>query len=517
MGEGECVRFWIDVREGGDPVVRVIRWYRLPRQPEKLHRHDLESEIVVENLSETPRRVFVAYRGGLGLRHSNPRFPDQFIDWGVHEGGRVVGHRKTFTDVSKNGDHRIELYEPALAAPGVGLSWAATGNTYFTCTIAPLDRKGGDNADYLAQVTAIDVDGSALTKEDVTLRFLTVGEKLAAAESLHYPAAVYLGEKEIDGFRVVDSYKQRNYYYQIAQGFGICTFNWLVELMIWLLNSLFNVVRDFGVAIIILVLIVRTLLHPITKKGQVNMVRMQHRMQELAPKIEEIKKKYSNDKARMNEEMMKLNINPAGQMITCLPMVIQMPIWVALYISLSNNILMRHEGFLFTWIGDLTAQDALYTFSSPLHVPLFGWELTSFNLLPILVAIFMYTQQKLQPKPKPNPNMTDQQRQQQEMMQKMGPIMSIMMLVIFYNMPSGLNLYIMSSSLFGTIEQHRIRKHIREREEAGTLHKPDKPKIPPDAMKRKPGKPSFIARLQKAAEDAQRNKFGDSRKPKKRR
>ncbi len=183
---------------------------------------------------------------------------------------------------------------------------------------------------------------------------------------------------------------------------------------------------------------------------------------------------------------------------------IQMPIWVALYISLSNNILMRHEGFLFTWITDLTAPDALFTFGSPIVIPIFGWTLPAFNLLPILVSVFMYTQQKMQPKPKAKPNATDQQKSQQEMMQKMMPMMSIMMLFIFYKMPSGLNLYIMSSSLFGTIEQWWIRKHIKEREKTGTLHKPKKVKDDRIDRPKRPGKSSFFKRLQQMAENAQK-------------
>jgi len=202
-----------------------------------------------------------------------------------------------------------------------------------------------------------------------------------------------------------------------------------------------------------------------------------------------------------------------------LPMLIQMPIWIALYLSLSNNILMRHEGSMFLpWIHDLTAPDALYTFSSPITVPLFGWVLPSFNLLPLLVALFMYTQQKLQPKPAPNPNMSDQQRQQQEMMQKMMPMMSIMMLLIFYKMPSGLNLYIMASSLFGTIEQKRIRAHIKEREANGTLHKQEKPKTPkPQPASGGRRKPSFIQKLQTMAEEAQKAQTQAQRNPKKKR
>ena len=109
---------------------------------------------------------------------------------------------------------------------------------------------------------------------------------------------------------------------------------------------------------------------------------------------------------------------------------------------------------------------------------------------------------KTQPRPKPNPNQSDQQRQQQEMMQKMMPMMSVMMLFIFYNMPAGLNLYIMCSSLFGWLEQRRIRAHIKEQEAAGTLHKPaPKRKDPADG----PHKPSWVERLQKAAEQAQKS------------
>ncbi|MCH7592574.1 MAG: membrane protein insertase YidC, partial [Planctomycetes bacterium] len=318
----------------------------------------------------------------------------------------------------------------------------------------------------------------------------------------------YLGEKDGDAFRKLEPYATRNYYYQVAQSYGWCTFTFLVEMMIWLLNSIYALTHDYAVGIIVLVLIVRIALHPITKKGQVNMVRMQTKMGEFAPKLEELKKKYGGDKAKMQQEQMKLyreeGINPAGQILNCLPMFLQMPIWVALFFSLSNNIGMRHQPFHFTWITDLTDMDCLYEFSTPIIVPLLGWKIACFNLLPILVAVFMYTQQKLQPKPKPNPNATDQQKQQQEMMQKMAPMMSIMMLVIFYNMPAGLNLYIMCSSLFGTIEQHRIRKHIKEQEEAGTLLKPVKkrPAEKLDSLGRK--KLSFFEKLQKMADEAQK-------------
>jgi YidC/Oxa1 family membrane protein insertase len=198
-------------------------------------------------------------------------------------------------------------------------------------------------------------------------------------------------------------------------------------------------------------------------------------------------------------------------------MVLQMPIWIALFLSLSNNIQLRHQACVFLpWVKDLTAPDALYTFATPLVIPLVGWELPAFNLLPIFVSVLMYIQQKLQPKPKPNPNASDQQRQQQEMMQKMGPMMSVMMLLIFYKMPSGLNLYIMFSSLFGALEQHRIRKHIKEKEAAGTLN-PVAKDTAATSKREHSGRMSWFGKLQKMAEQAHKKQARRPNKGKPRR
>lgn len=506
-GTGEqSVEFGIELHKNGAAAVRLTRTFSIAPQPIKEGRHDLDATLVVENLSQEPHRIVVAMRGAVGIPQDSST-DHRVIDWGVlTPTGSVAGNRTTL--LSEAAKKTATLWAWSSAEPARRLAWAASGNMYFTCTVAPVDQDGKAAASYVTELGSVDLDGNPMTASDVTTRFVSAAVEVREGTQVIYPASVYLGEKDGKAFRKVPEYAARNYYYQIEQGFGWCTFTFLVELMIWLLNSLYFIFRDFGVAIVILVLIVRALLHPITKKGQVNMVRMQHKMSELGPKIEEIKRKYANDKVRMNQEMMKLDINPAGQMLSCLPMFLQMPIWVALYLSLSNNILMRHESPFYgiTWIPDLTAQDALIPFSSPIHVPLFGWELTSFNLMPLLVGLFMYIQQKTQPKPKPNPNMTEQQRQQMEAMQRMMPIMSGMMVLIFYKMPSGLNLYIMFSSLFGWIEQGRIRAHIKAQEEAGTLHAPAR-RVREEAGEGapRPGKLSWLERLQNAAEEARRN------------
>ncbi len=504
---GQQVTFQLDISQNDEPAVRLIRVIRLPRQSRSFGRHDLFTDLQVRNLSGQSHKAVVVYRGGAGVRSLAGSHDDRVIDVGIRgSDGRVVGHRHLPSELTQSTS--VGLYTPSPSEAGARLSWAAIANTYFTCTVAPLNEAGTGAAETLAHVAAVDLDGSLATSDDISLRFVTRPESIQPGQTVTYRSEIYIGEKDGEAFRSHPAYQSRNYYYQIAQGFGYCTFSWLVELMILLLNGIYRFLPNYGVAIIILVFVVRILLHPITKKGQVNLVRMQKQMGELGPKLEEIKKKFANDKARAQQETMRVyreqGINPGAQFLTCLPMLLQMPIWVALYLSLSNNIGMRHQPFV-GWIRDLTVPDALYTFASPWVVPLFGWQIASFNLLPILVAVGMYLQQKLQPKPPPNPNLSPQQREQQEMMQKMmPPMMVVMMLLIFYNLPSGLNLYVAASSFFGSIEQWLIRRHIAHHESAGTLIRRAVKEPVPGAPKSKGLVGAWLERLQKKAEEAQR-------------
>ena len=123
--------------------------------------------------------------------------------------------------------------------------------------------------------------------------------------------------------------------YQMSSMCAFCTFQWLADFLAIVLTTLDKyVVFDWGIAIIVLVLIVRTILHPITKKSQINMQRFGKVMQKLKPEIDKLKKKYPDDPKRVQKEQMQLmakyGVNPF-QMLGCLPMFLQMPIWVALY------------------------------------------------------------------------------------------------------------------------------------------------------------------------------------------
>ena len=273
---------------------------------------------------------------------------------------------------------------------------------------------------------------------------------------------VFVGPKKRDlftdtrapGYR--QAYEQLNYLDTIEFG-SWCTWTPLTLGMMWLLGQLSVVaLGNYGVAIILLVFLVRLVLHPITKKSQVSMVRFQ----KIAPQVQKLKDKYGDDKAALNRETMALyKQHGATPLWGCLPMVLQMPIWVALYTALSVSIELRHAGFLPVWITDLSAPDALFTWTARYSLPVVGH---TFNLLPILLTIAMFLQSKMMPSMGQSAA-TEEQARQQKMMQYMMPPM---MLLFFYAAPSGLTLYIMASTFAGLAEQKVIRDHIQAREAA---------------------------------------------------
>jgi YidC/Oxa1 family membrane protein insertase len=186
------------------------------------------------------------------------------------------------------------------------------------------------------------------------------------------------------------------------------------------------------------------------------------KMTKLGPKAEEIKKKYADNKAELNKQLMALyREQGASPIMGMLPMMAQLPILIALWSAIYTSIDLRGAPFLPFWITDLSVPDALIRFST-ITIPVLGWKIESLNLLPILMGVAMYLQQKLMPSPAAA-SASPQAAQQQKMMMIMMPIF---LPLVLYNGPSGVNLYFMTSTFAGVIEQKVIRKHIREKEEA---------------------------------------------------
>jgi YidC/Oxa1 family membrane protein insertase len=287
------------------------------------------------------------------------------------------------------------------------------------------------------------------------------GIQLPAGKSTDIRLDLFAGPKQTSVLEDNPLYSQLDYKETIELKSCMCSFAWLSRAILWLLEILAASLAfgNYGVAIIILVILVRLALHPLTKKGQVSMMKMQ----KLGPKMAELKEKYKDDKDTLQRETMKFyKEQGATPILGCLPMLLQMPIWIALYTGLNADVALRHAAFLPVWITDLAGQDAIFSWA-PVHIPLLAslmGPIASFNLLPILLAVAMYFQTKLTPT---SAVMTPQQASQQKMMQVMTPAM---MLIFFYNAPAGLNLYVMASTFSSVFEQMVIRKHIREKEAA---------------------------------------------------
>ena len=276
-----------------------------------------------------------------------------------------------------------------------------------------------------------------------------------------YKFQLYLGPKDKSLFDKNELYRKLGFVQTIDFLACCCPASIISPLafgILALMKWMYGFIANYGVVIIILVFLMRLVMHPVTKKSQLSM----GKMTKLAPKAEEIKKKYANNKTEMNKHLMALyREQGASPVMGMLPMMVQMPIWIALWSAVYTGIELRGAPFLPFWITDLSAPDALVRFSA-VTVPLLGWKIDSLNLLPILMGVAFYLQQKLMPKQAAaatNPQVA----QQQKMMMVMLPVLFPLML---YKAPSGVNLYIMASTFAGVIEQHVIRKHVHEKTQA---------------------------------------------------
>lgn len=456
------------IEADGKPILRIVKTYVLFQDS-----YDVQMDVRLESLDGRPHKVILTQNGPIDMREIDTRSADsRKIYFGTRVGqviktGRV--ERKE-TVVEKKVDGRSVKTATTVDLTGrLGgtLVWAALGNQYFAAIMTPVNanREADLSAFKAVMVEHATSNTGANEFGDLTFNFVSSPTMVAPDKPARFDFDLYLGPKERSRFKDTTAHKNyvdRNYLGTIQEEYQWCVWTPLAELMSSLLIGLHRWVwpHNWGLAIIILVLVVRVILHPLTKKSQIGMSRMQVKMVELQPKIDEVKKKYANDKTKMNQEMMALyrkeGVNPAGNMMSCLPMLLQMPIWIALWASLSNTIELRHASFMIIpgrWILDLAAPDAIYRFAKP--VPLLFFEIDAINVLPFLWGFSMILQQKFTPKPSSGRS-TEQLEQQQRMMY----IMSVVMTIMFYNFPSGLTLYIMASNFIGLAEQWRIRKHL---------------------------------------------------------
>jgi YidC/Oxa1 family membrane protein insertase len=214
-------------------------------------------------------------------------------------------------------------------------------------------------------------------------------------------------------------------------------FRWFMKPIFMLLMWLYDTVGNFGVAIICLTLIIRTLMFPVAQKQFKSMAGMRV----LQPKMKEIQERHKDDKAKQQQEMLRLyqeeKVNP---MAGCLPILIQIPIFYALYKTLLVSVEMRHKPFVL-WIKDLSAPDPLTPVNLFGYLPFTPPAYLALGVLPILFGITMYFQTKLNPPP------TDPVQQQ------VFAMMPWVMMFVFAPFAAGLQLYYVCSNVYGIVQQ----------------------------------------------------------------
>ena len=443
-----------------EPFLKLTKSYRVA--PES---YLVECTLTVENLSDTQQRVRYDLAGPLGLEREAFRQDMRSVVGGFRNSkGEVVRGKLAKKDLAKAG-------RPLTIQPKNGgrFLWAAAVNKYFAAILVPVPQTGEDYAnwigDRLGRLYNPDADPKADNgDETIGVDLSTTSAELAPAGQANgsrtYNFQLYLGPKDKSLFDKNETYRSLGFV-QTIDFMGCCCpssiINPLAFGILAIMKGMHGFIPNYGIVIIILVFLIRLAMHPITKKSQISM----SKMSSLAPRAEEIKKKYANNKAEQNKRLMELYREQGASPITgMLPMFIQMPVWIALWSAVYTSIDLRGAAFLPFWITDLSVPDALIRFST-ITVPLLGWPIESLNLLPIMMGVAFYLQQKLMPT-QTNAATNPQMAQQQKMMMIMMPLLFPLML---YRAPSGVNLYIMSSTFAGVIEQHVIRKHIREKEE----------------------------------------------------
>jgi YidC/Oxa1 family membrane protein insertase len=443
----------------GVPLVRLTKTYELspaaPHQakPNPSDGYELNVTYQVRNISQNAATVALEFNGPTMPPREIERSDDRAIVSGYDKGDQLVDSLKDTLSEFRPGTERKDL---SKNKNGNLALWAGEASVYFAAIVRP------ENKGQIGGITAVALN-PADPPEDrvVVLQFATADLKVGAGQSVSVPLNVFFGPMDrsmLESSYYLDFPRSYNLLLATSSGIcGMCAFPWLVDLLVNVLKFFYLIFRDWGVAIILLVVAVRAILHPIAKKSQVSMLKMQ----KLAPEMERLKKKFGDDKEGFAKAQMELYKGMgATPLLGCLPMLLQMPIWYALYSALQSEYNLRQAPFLYglTWIHDLAQPDKVISW--PHHVftlPLLGIRIASLNILPLLMALVMFIQQKTTPQP---PATTPEQESQRKMMQWM----SLIFAVFFYPAPSGLNLYILTSSTLGIFESKIIRDHVKQKE-----------------------------------------------------
>lgn len=326
--------------------------------------------------------------------------------------------------------------------------WAGINNKYFAALMIPDEVL---SAKY--ELETLSDNGTTppttITAPSEAASLIVPGFSLDSNQNRADQFRIYVGPKEYKVLKTIESPGPGAEDLQLTDIVDFGFFWYIAWIMLWLLNFFYGIIKNYGIAIILLTLLVKVVSYPLTRKGYKSM----QAMQKLQPLLTEIREKHRDDPQKLNKATMQLykehGVNPFGG---CIPWIPQIPVFIALFALLGSAVELRGAPF-FLWIDDLSAPDVLFTL--PFTIPFIG---DAFRLLPIVNGFTTWLQQKTSGGMTP---VTD------NMQAKIMQFMPLLFVFILYNFASGLALYWLCNNIF-TIGQQYLPKlwESDEKEEA---------------------------------------------------
>lgn len=383
--------------------IEIIKKYKLHKS-----KYGIELNIIVNNISGSSKPFSYKIIGGAGINETNVT-NKRFVEVTADINGKTLGFKKP-----KAGQRTIN--------PGV-VSWSCVKNKYFSIVLKPfVPTRSQFYSDDRHDNLTMGVDMEIVTVQPNSL----IDNKFV----------LYAGPNS------VPTLKEFGYGLETTLNYGF--FGGISKAMLIAMGFFHTVTRSWGFSIILLAILVNLVTFPLTIKSFKSM----QKMQELHPQMEQLKKQYKSSPEKLNKAVMELykkyKINPLSG---CLPIILQMPIFIALYSALMKSIELRSAGFF--WIRDLSSPDAARLHFS---LPIIG---NSVNILPLVMVAAMVVQQKISTRTMGSAVTAEQKEQQKIML----VVMPIVFGFIFYSMPSGLVLYWVVNTLLTIGEQASMARN----------------------------------------------------------
>lgn len=362
----------------------------------------IREKLSIMNSGSQPRSVRVAYTTAMDSAMSTGQYDSMRIAW---DNKGSLDEESSAKTLENNGCQTTgQIY------------WAGPMSTYFLFAALP-----GEIDDVTVKGRLVKTVYRAALEQDEFM--------LNPGEQRDLEVSYWLGPKDRAEMGAVSE--------QLVKSIDLGWFSFIGRILLWLLEFFQSFVHNWGVAIILLTVLIKAAFWPLTAKSYASM----EKMKQLQPFMQSIREKYKGNREQMNKEVMALyktyGVNPASG---CVPILVQLPVFFGLYQALLTSIALRHASFItylpgthIIWLADLSAKDPLY-------------------ITPIIMGLTMFLQQRMSPPPA------------DPMQQKIMMFLPLIFTVIFLNFPSGLVLYWLVNNLLSILQQWlMIRKNRRQK------------------------------------------------------